>query len=260
MSPRTRRRLYVMGLAALLGATAPAWAPPVLAGLPLFAVEEVGVVGTRYVPPDEVVRQADVEPDASVWDDPAAWESRVEEHPLVREATVGRAGFDRLEIRVREVEPVAFVPGAPLAPVDARGRVLPLDPAEAELDLPLIPAAELRDGRVADGEGRELLATLVALRRAEAGFVRHVSTVARDEHGSVRIRLTEDQACELVLLPADRPVEAFRRVERALGRHEGGAGVRAADARFEGQVVLRLGDGPATRSASAGSAAGGGRG
>lgn len=240
MSPRTRRRVYVVAVAAALGATVPLWGPPALARLPVFTVEEVGVVGTRYVPPDEVVRRAEVEPDASVWDDPGAWERRVEAHPLVREAAVSRAGFRRLEIQVREVEPVALVPGSGLVPVDAEGRALPLDPAEVDLDLPLLPGGRVEEGEVAEDGGRDLLRVLVALRRHEPDFVRRVSSVARGEHGSVRVRLTEGQACELILLPRERPVEAFRRVESALGRHGDADGVRAADARFDGQVVLRL--------------------
>lgn len=253
MRRRTRRRAYVVCVAALLGATAPFWAPPVLAGVPLFGVEEVGVVGSRYVAPDEVVRRADIEPDASVWDDPAAWERRVEVHPLVREATVSRAGIDRLEIQVREAEPVALVPGSGLVPVDARGRSLPLDPVEAELDLPILPDARLEDGRLEDGDSRALLRTLVALRTAEPEFVRHVSEVRRGEHGAVRVQLTEGQACRRVLLPADEPVRAFHRVERALGQLRGGKQVMTADARFDGQVVLR----PDRSGRGAGSRSGG---
>lgn len=259
MTPRTRRRVYVVAVAAVLGGTVPLWGPPALARLPFFAVEEVGVVGTRYVPPDEVVRRADVEPDASVWDDPGDWERRVEAHPLVREATVSRAGFRRLEVQVREVEPVALVPGSGLVPVDADGRALPLDPAEVELDLPILPGGRVEEGEVAEDAGRDLLRALVALRRHEPDFVRHVSSVVRGEHGSVRVRLTEGQACDLVLLPRDRPVEAFRRVESALGRHEGSDGVRAADARFDGQVVLRFrrADGRARSAAAPGRRPGG---
>lgn len=261
MKPRTRRRAYVIGMAALVGVSAPAWAPPLLSRVPLFEVEEVGVVGTRYVPPDEVVRKADVASGASVWDDPAAWERRVEDHPLVREATVSRSGLDRLEIQVREAEPVALVAGSDLEPVDAEGRVLPLDPAKSKLDLPLLTGARLAGDRIAGAEGRGLLRALVALRRAEPRFVRHVSEVARSEHAGVRVRLTEGQACDVVLLPDDDPVRAFRRVERALGQNAGGEDVRAADARFDGQVVLRLVDsGSAPRSARARRGGRGGRG
>lgn len=261
MRARTRRRAYVVGMAALLGATAPLWAPPMLSRVPVFTVDEVGVVGTRYVPPDEVVRRADVDPDASVWDDPAGWERAVEAHPLVREATVSRAGVDRLEIQVREAEPVALVPGAGLEPVDGEGRVLPLDPTEAALDLPILSDARIENGRVADGDGRAVLGALVALRRAEPEFVRNVSEVTRGQHGGVHVRLTEGQACDLVLLPLDEPVGAFRRVEMALGQHAGDRPVEAADARFDGQVVLRLErSGREARSASAGRGGRGGRG
>lgn len=260
MRRQTRRRAYVVAVAALVGVTAPLWAPPVLSHVALFQVEEVGVVGTRYVPPDEVVRRADVATGATVWDDPAPWERRVEAHPLVREATVSRTGVDRLEIQVREAEPVALVPGSELEPVDASGQVLPLDPAESGLDLPILVGPRVEDGRVAGEDGRALLGALVALREAEPGFVRHVSEVGRGEHGGVRVRLTGGQACDLVLLPADEPVRALRRVERALGQH--GGAVEAADARFDGQVVLRPGDDGRRRARAEGpgDGAGGGRG
>lgn len=242
MKRGTRRRAYVVAVAALVGGTVPLWAPSVLSRMPFFAVEEVGVVGARYVPPGEVARRAGIGAGASVWDDPTTWERLVEAHPLVREATVSRAGFDRLEVQVREVTPVALVPGSGLVPVDATGTTVPLDPAEAGLDLPILAGARTEDGRLAGADGRTLLRVLVTLREAEPEFVRHVSELRTDEHGGVRVRMTEGQACQSVLLPTDAPVRALRRIERALGRHDAGRGVVAADGRFDDQVVLRLED------------------
>lgn len=246
MNRQVRRRVWVVAAALLVGATAPVWAPPLLARLPLFEVREVGVVGARYVPPDEIVRRADVDPGASVWDDASRWERRVESHPLVREARISRAGAHRLEVQVREAEPVALVATPELVAVDAEGGVLPLDPVESELDLPILAGgAEVEDGRLARGRARSLLRTLVALRKAEPGFVRQVSELADGPRGGLRVMLTEDQACDRVLLPRDEPVAALRRVEMALARppESGAAEVEVADARFDGQVVLRLSGG-----------------
>lgn len=241
MNRETRRRIWVVLAAVLLGTTAPAWAPPLLAGVPLFEVREVGVVGARYVPPDEIVRLADVEPGASVWDDPASWEQRVEAHPLVREARVSRAGARRLEIQVREAEPVALVATPELVPVDAGGRVLPLDPAESELDLPILAGgAEVRSGRIGGGSARRLLGALVELREADPGFVSQVSEVAAGPRGEIEVVLTRDEACDRILLPAGEPVAALRRVEMALARRPDSVAVEVADARFDGQVVLRF--------------------
>lgn len=243
MRRRTRRRVLVLALALAVGLSSPAWAPPLLARMEVFRVETVGVTGVRYAPPDEIVRRADVAPDASVWDDPSRWEARVRSHPLVREARVVRTGRHRLEIRVTEVEPVALAATPELVPVDREGRTLPLNPAEAGLDLPILGGpAEMRDGRLAEGETRRLLETLVRLRVAEPGFVEQASEFRALDHGGVAVWMTADAAgARKVLLPAVDPVRALGRVQMALGAHRGRP-VAAADARFDGQVVLELGE------------------
>lgn len=244
MTRRTRRRIYAVGIAAAVGLGAPLWAPPLLSDVDLFRVEKVEVTGVRYVPPAEVLRRADVEEGASVWDDPSPWEARVREHPLVRDAEVLRAGIRRLEIRVREVEPVALVSTPELTPVDRRGRALPLDPARGGLDLPILAGeAAVEEGRVTGPEVRTLLEVLAALAEAEPGFVREASEFRLLPHGDVEVHMTGGRrTARRVLLPGDRPVRGLARIEMALGEH-GGAGLAAADARFEGQVVLRKGRG-----------------
>lgn len=242
MSRRARRRLYVLGVAVLAGASAPAWAPPLLSGLPVFRVEAVEVVGTRYVPPDEIARLASVEEGASVWDEPGRWERRVRGHPLVRDARVRRSGLRRVEIRVDEREPVALAALPEVVPVSAEGEVLPLDPAEAALDLPLLTGpARVVDGRLRGGRSGELLGLLVRLRARDPEFVGQVSELRALPGGGIEVLLGVGAPAGRILLPSSEPVRALRRVELALGRHGGsGAGARVgwADARFDGQVVL----------------------
>lgn len=242
MTRRTRRRLAVVGLAALVGATSPAWAPPVLGRMGVFRVEAVDVTGNRYVPADSLVARAAVPDTASVWHDPEPWLARIRSHPLVREASARRSGLDRLELRVVEVEPLALVATPTLVPVDAEGRLLPLDPVRASLDLPILGTRpETEEDRIADAATRRLLTLLVRLREAEPAFVEKASEIVPGPGGSVEVRLVADGACEKILLPADDPLGGLRRVEMALGEHGGRTPVEAADARFEGQVVLRLG-------------------
>lgn len=230
-----------MGMAAVVGLGAPLWAPPLLSGLELFRVEKVEVTGVRYVSPGEVIRRADVEEGASVWDDVSRWEARVREHPMVRDAEVLRAGIQRLEIRVREVEPVALVSAPELTPVDRRGRILPLDPARVGLDLPILGGdAAVEGGRVTGPEVVSLLEILVALEEAEPGFVREASEFRLLPRGGVEVVMaTVEGRARRVLLPAEAPVRGLARVEMALGEHGGTGGLAAADARFDGQVVLR---------------------
>jgi cell division septal protein FtsQ len=117
--------------------------PELLARVEAFRVDRVAVEGTRYLTEAEVEAALALSADASVWDDPAALETRVRENPLVRSAKVGRRFPSTLVVRVEEREPVALVANPTLEPVDAEGLVVPVDPAMHRLDLPLlrVPAA-----------------------------------------------------------------------------------------------------------------------
>lgn len=239
MSRRTRRRVYVVVLAALIGAGSPIWAPPLLQTLPAFRVEKVEVVGTRFLAPDEVAARADVPPGASVWDEPERWRLRVEEHPLVERARVRRSGFHALEISVEEVEPVALAAGTgTLRPVSADGVLLPLDPARHGLDLPIL----LLDGASADGDrlrgghAGTLVRALSRLQEEDPGFVGEISSLRILADGGIEVRMVESTHAGTVLLPPGEPARALRRVELALGEQEGA--VETADARFRNQVVL----------------------
>lgn len=241
MNRRTRRRVYAVSVAALVGLGAPWWGPPALAGFDAFRVREVAVSGARFVPHDEVVRRAAIADSASVWDDPDPWEAGVESHPLVAEAEVLRVGASRLEIRVREVEPVALVPTPELAPVDRDGTVLPLDPAAAGLDLPIL-SVDVPEGadRIEQGEGRRLLELLVRLREAEPGFVARTSEVRGLAGRGAEIFLIEGPAgCRSVRLPLERPLRALERVGMVLASRD--SAVASVDARFDGQVVVEEG-------------------
>lgn len=240
MTRRARRRLYVIGTAALVGASIPFWAPRLLASFPAFRVARVEVVGTRYVAPDEVVRLAGVSPEASVWDDPSEWERRVESHPMITEARVHRVGARGLEIRVVEEKPVALAATPLLVPVNSEGRVLPLDPAASALDLPVLEGhAGVRDGWLSEESYRALARLLGRLAVYRPAFVQKISEVKSVEGGAAEIRLMESSVVGRILLPLDEPVRALRRVELALGEARDRKAL-AADARFAEQVVLRF--------------------
>ncbi len=239
LTRRGRRRLFVVSTAGILGGGAPLWVPQMLATLPAFSVREVVVVGTRYTPPDEIKRLAGIEVDASVWDDPRIWEDRVRQHPMVRDVDVRREGLRTLEIAVVEKRPVALVATPELRPVNGEGRVLPLDPAEAHLDLPVIGGLANVEGEVvADAGVRELALLLEELNRANAEFVSVVSEVSRTPEGAYRFVMLPSADAGVVLLPREDPVLALDRVSIALGHIEDER-VAHADARFAGQVVLK---------------------
>ena len=174
---RGRRRLLFALLAASIGLSVPIWVPPLLAALSAFQVAELHVTGTEHIPPDEI-RALAVTPDASVWDDPATWEERVRAHPMVREATARREGFNTLEIAIVERRPIALVATPELRPVSADGYVLPLDPSAESLDLPIVRGpVETEGGFVKDPGMRELILALARMDRTRSDFMSLVSEV-----------------------------------------------------------------------------------
>lgn len=240
MNRRVRRRLAVVATAGAIGVVSPLWGPLVLRNVPIFGVEEVGLVGTQFVPDDEVRALAAFGSEASVWDDMRPVEARLARHPLILEARVRRAGIHRLEIVVREVRPVAFVATPELVPVDATGRALALDPAGRTLDLPILVDAEVSDGRVEPEAARLALDVLDQVSALDSAFTRRVSEIRSLRGSSVEFMLLPGSPLDRVVLPIRDAVTAFLRVGSAVSLAEARGVVREADARFENEVVIRM--------------------
>jgi len=240
---QTRRRLSVAVACALAGATTPLWGPRALRSVPMFAVETVEVRGARFVAEADLRELAAIDPGASVWDDAAEWEQRVESHPLVEEARLRRIGATRLALEVREVRPVALVATPLLVPVDAEGRALDLDPSRHALDLPILTAAHIEGdpGRVREESARRALAALEEIRLVSPEFVLRISEIRSPDPESMELLLVEQSRIDRLLLPLDDAARAFRRATEAVRAAESRTTVVAADARFSDRVVVRTG-------------------
>jgi hypothetical protein len=240
LTRRTRRRAFVVLTGGIIGLSVPLWVPRMLASLPAFRVETVRVVGVQYVAPTEVIGLAAVGPEASVWDDPSVWEARVETHPLVLEARVRRDGIRAISIQVVEDRPVALVATPTLLPVSAEGRVLPLEPWTAAVDLPLLTGhAELEDGRLADPLQRDLVALIGELGARDPEFVQQVSEFGYASGRGYEFLMLPTASASRVLLPVVEPGRGLRRVLLALGQTREDR-IWMADARYADQVVLSL--------------------
>ena len=122
MKLRLPRRVLMWG-GAVLGVLA-LWlvAPSLLKRLAFFRVRQVEVVGVKNLDPDAVLAALRLAPKASVFDDTRLLADRVRGMAGVADARVTRALPASLKVIVREVEPVALVPGAGgLVAVDAGG-------------------------------------------------------------------------------------------------------------------------------------------
>lgn len=150
-------RISLVGIALLLAATSPLWAPLLLRRMAFFHVRRVEILGARYVPPADLLARLQVDTTMSVWDplDPLA--ARVARHPEVKSASVHRKLPGTLVVDVVERTPVALVPAATGVRVyDERGAVLPIDPTHAPVDAPVLDRADAAVFRLLGGLRRTL--------------------------------------------------------------------------------------------------------
>jgi cell division protein FtsQ len=245
-APRRRWwRWWRLALAALVAgalAASPWWGRRALASLAFFRVRKVEVEGVRYLAPAEVVARLAVDTSASVWDDVAPLERRLAGHPQVASVEVSRKLPATLVVRVRENLPVALVPGpgGTLRVVDAAGRILPIDPSRAGVDVPIVGQREApRD--------TALLRLLGDVRDADPGFYARISEARRVGKGELLLQLMAPAAgvapSGAMPVRAESDVTVGRLteiypVEDDLARR----GLRAAelDLRYRDQVIARL--------------------
>jgi len=207
--------------------TLPWTGPRLLAKLAFFRVRKVEIRGAVYLPPADLIARLRLDSTASVWDDPEPLERRIERHPQVRDAHVGRKLPGTLVVDVRENLPVALVPNARgFAVIDERGQPLPIDPATTKLDLPILAS---RDTAIA-----RLLAELRA--RYPALFAR-VSEIRREGRNELLVRLPDVRVRALADVTADRLAE-ITPVEDDLARRH--LAVAELDLRYRDQVIARL--------------------
>ena len=221
-----------------------ACAPQLLRRVELFAVERVQVEGTRYLAPHEALERSGIASSSSVFDDAGPWRDSLLAHPLIEDARIERRLPSTLVVTVTEVEPVALAPTPALRPVDRRGTVLPIEPAQASMDLPILDLEAGVDsaGRLEDPEAMELIHELERLRRLAPAFAALVSEIGKAADGAVRIMLREPAGAE-VLLPHEAGVDRLGQLARTLedlGTRDELMRARRIDVRYRDQVVVSL--------------------
>jgi cell division protein FtsQ len=213
--------------ALLVLATSPWWGPPLLSHLSYFQVRHVEVDGRRYVEPADILARLRVDTNTSVWTDLGVLEQRVAAHPQVHSVTVDRRLPGTLVVRLTENLPVALIPSrAGLTVVDAGGRVLPIDPSRADVDLPLLPRAD-----------QPLLSLLADLRTEQPHLFNRIGAARRTTRDEVTFTLASYSVRAPAGITARRLADIVP-VENDLARRR----VRVAelDLRFRDQVIARL--------------------
>lgn len=236
----TPRRL-ALGALTCLALGSPWWGPRVLRELPAFGVRRVEVSGARLLAPHQVLAASGIRAGESLWGDAEAWEAALKRHPAVADAHVSRVLPGTLRIRVEEKQPVALVELGTLRPATAEGEVLPVDPARARVDLPLVRGAG--KGAALDSTTLALLAEAGRLRQMDPELMARVSEVRAGAGGGILLVLSRPYA--VVALP--RSAEEARLLElravladleRRAASARPGVPVQV-DVRFEAQVVVR---------------------
>jgi cell division protein FtsQ len=211
----------------LAAVSSPLWARRAASSLSFFRVRSVEVSGVRYLSPPEVVRRLGVDTLASVWADLAPLARRVEGHPQVAAAVVSRRLPGTLVVRITENPPVALVAArGGLGAYDAKGRLLPIDPSRAALDLPVAAARDTA-----------LFRLLADLRGAAPALYDRVSEVRRERRNEVLLAIPPLTVRAMLDVAPARLGEILP-VEHDLARRQ--ARVAELDLRYRDQVIARL--------------------
>lgn len=243
---KTRRPPLVpigLGLAALLVFSTPIWGPALGRQTDWFDVEQIEVSGASLLPPHEVLRLSGIEEGQSILDDRRVWEIALEQHPAIATARLQRKLPHTLRLRIEEERPVALIGVDTLSLATADGTVLPVDPADVALDLPIVIGTLDPDTRAAT---RRALAEVGRLETVDPVFARQVAEIHPLDAGGTTLRLVHAEGD--ILLPIGEPqlrIEQLRAVLADVasrrGSQEENSAVRAEiDLRFEGQIVVRL--------------------
>ena len=238
------RAAFLIGLVAVGGGIAgTVWGRQLLGKIDYFNVRRIEVVGARWIAPDSVLRMAAIDKERSVWEDYTEVERRLVKHPLVAEAQVRRSGLRSLRLVVREVEPLALVGVPELRVVRGDGTVLPIDPAGASLDLPLLTArAKLSpdSAKLEPGRAREALSLFAELQALDPGLAAAISDFDLAEPEGLMANLILSQPAQRLALPGVIDELLVRRVRATLAdlrNRDVPAGT--VEARYADQIVVR---------------------
>lgn len=214
-----------------------------VSALDTFRVTNVEIQGLETVERGEILSLMDVTHETSVWGDIGTWEDRLASHPLLKTVDVTRRIPGTLVVNLVERRPVALAPTPVLEPVDAEGVLLPLDPAERRLDLPVLA---MRDrpapgARLLPNRDRVLAGEVARLMEADTSFLQMVSEVGWGADGHTLVVQWSEPRVDFLLeagAPAHRLREGLTVLADAVGRDPGNVpGV--IDLRYADQVLIR---------------------
>lgn len=209
-APRVRLfwKLGIAGAIGVLLASSPWWGIRLGRQLSWLEVERVEVSGVQLLAPHEVLEISGIRQGRHLLEDRAIWEEALEAHPVIARASIVRRLPGTLRIRIAEKRAVAFIEDEVLRPATGSGEVLPITPAAAHLDLPIVRGA-LSDS-LGQHEVLSMLAEAERLQEIDPALMAEVSEMRAFEPGAGSILMLHPMAELLVPrgVPAERIAHA----------------------------------------------------
>jgi len=224
---RSRLRLALLGVAALLVFASPLWGPLLLRRMDFFRVRRLEIVGTHYIATSDIVARARVDTTRSVWDPTGPIAGRVQEHAGVETVDVTRKLPGTIVITITERQPVALVSGPQgFRAYDARGVMLPVDLTRGLVDAPVLARADTA-----------VLRLLGHMRDTLPDLYRRVSEVKRVGANELLFQLDAAPVRTASAVTLD-DLNQIPSVEADLARRA--ARITELDLRYSGQIIARL--------------------
>jgi len=105
----------------------------------MFLLKKIKIEGNRFLDESDVLKFVKVDSSKNLFDfDLALISKQVEQHPLIKAASVSRGLPSRLIVHVTEKEPLALLSGPELMPIDANGEPLDAFKPDMLFDYPVI--------------------------------------------------------------------------------------------------------------------------
>src|SRR5262245_21886024 len=237
-----RKIVIAVFVAASMITFAAAVAPHLMRHMSVFNLHRVEVTGTRYLRADEALRASGINGASNLFHDLSPWRAALEKHPLIDSVRIERVFPNTIRLRISEAKPIALIAAAELRVVTAEGELLPVDPTEIDLDLPVITTnIKQQQGRVSETRILEMLGALSRVLKAEPVMFGWISDAEPVPHG-VRVRLRSPAGAEALIPMSAEPAQLYK-LRLALAdlsaRRDIGRMVRI-DARFRDQIVVTL--------------------
>src|SRR5690606_13580026 len=114
---------------------------------------------------------------SNLFDDATPWIESLRAYPLVADVRIQRRVPGTIVLHIEEAVPVAFARTPELRAIGANGRVLPADPADDDMDLPvlMVRTRVSGQGRAVDPETLEIVRFLTTVERVERGLLGWIS-------------------------------------------------------------------------------------